>query len=141
MFMSSRSSCGLALPGAAASSTGSCARASTSRRRGEIPAAAHQGLDALAELFDANDKIVEGQHNAGEAVDFSHLVEQTCHGGVRADQPRAAVGQGLAPADAAGRGIVGGVLVGAGLGAAPAQRLEIDAGLLMLPLAPPPPPR
>src|SRR5258708_27678799 len=100
MFMSSRSSCGLALPGAAASFTGSCAKASTSRRRGEIPAAAHQGLDALAELFDANDKIVEGQHDAGKTVDLRHLVEQAGHGSVGADQPRAAVGQRLAPADA-----------------------------------------
>src|SRR5207245_1855885 len=106
MFMSSRSSCGLALAGAAASLTGSCAKASTSRRRGEIPTAAHQGLDALAELFDADDEIVEGQHDAGEAVDLRHLVEHARHRRVGADQPRAAVGQRLAPADAAGRGIL-----------------------------------
>src|SRR5204862_127239 len=58
----------------------------------------------------------------------------TRHGGIGADQPRAAVGQGLAPADAAGGRIVGGVFVGAGLGAAPAQCVEIDARLVVFTL-------
>src|SRR5829696_4131609 len=133
MPRSSRSSCSLA-----ATSSYGWARASNSRRPvelvAEVGAAAHQGLDALAELLDADHEVIEGQHDAGETLDLRHLVEQARYGGVGADQPRAAVGQRLAPADAAGGGIVGGVLVGAGLRTAPVERIEIDAGLVMLPL-------
>src|SRR4029450_354 len=92
MPRSSRSSCGLAV-----TSPYGWARASNSRRHSEVGAAAHQGLDALAELLDADHEVVEGQHDAGEALDLRHLVEQARHGGVGADQPRAAVGPLLGP--------------------------------------------
>ena len=97
-------------------------------------AAAHQGLDALAELLDADHEVVEGQHHAGQPLDLRHLVEQARDRGVGADQARAAERHAGAALDAAGGRSLGRILVAARLGAAPFDRLVIGAGDVVLPL-------
>src|SRR5512142_1973924 len=86
------------IPSVATDDTDGCP---TSSRQLEVLAAAHQRLDALAELLDADHEVVEGQHHAGQPFDLRHLVEQARDGRVGADQARAAERHAGAAADAA----------------------------------------
>src|SRR5579862_32111 len=92
-------------------------------------AALHQRLDAGAELLDAEQEVVERHHDAGDARDLGHLVEQPRHRRVgaaerlkrrrdalldrAANEPRSGVGRGP--------GVLG------ALAAHPGHRLQIGA--------------
>ena len=100
-----------------------------------LAAAAHQRQDAGAELLHADDEIVEGQHDAAHAGHGGQLVEHAGDRGVGADE-HALIGRQLVDAEGPAPvrrciGVLARVVLG--LGVAPGQRLEVGAGLVVLP--------